>query len=339
MKDCIPSTIDGAAERKLLVLLSVQAGVIDRSQALSAGFTRSQISHRLRSGAWQRVFPGVYATFTGPLPRNARLWAAVRCAGDGAMVSHQTAAEVHGMTDEPASPIHVTVPHSRRPARDRQVRGIVIHRSDQSRQQFLGPFNLPRTSIEDTVLDLVAAAPTFDRAYAWIARAVSRKLVSVAALRAALGRRRRIRWRGWLTDALQDAENGVYSSLERRYVMDVERAHGLPRSEHQARRLLDGKVQYRDNWYPRYRVVVEVDGPDYHQNERVQIDKDRDNRNLALDDVKTHRFGPVDVTQRACQSAALIAATLQRNGWAGVPHSCRRAGCTVGRPVSRPRAS
>jgi hypothetical protein len=339
MKDSIPSAIAGAAERKLLVLLSVQAGIVDRGQAIDVGFSWDQISYRLRSGTWQRVHPGVYATFTGPLPRKARLWAAVRCAGDGAMVSHETAAEMHGMIDQPASAIHVTVPLSRRPARDRPLRGIVIHRSNQSRQQFLGPFNLPRTRIEDTVLDLVAAAPTFDHAYTWISRAVSRKLVSVAALRAALTERRRIRWRGWLIDALEDADHGVYSSLERRYARDVERAHGLPRSEHQAHRLLDGKVQYRDNWYPRYRVVVEIDGPDYHQNERVQLDKDRDNRNLALDDVKTHRFGPVGVTERACQSAALIAVTLQRNGWAGVPRPCRRPGCAIGRPVSRPRAS
>jgi len=334
MNNSIPSTIADAAERQLLVLLSVQAGIVDRGQALDAGFSWDQISYRLRSGIWQRVHPGVYATFTGLLSREARLWAAVRCAGNGAMVSHETAAEVHGMIDKPASVIHVTVPLSRRPARDRPLRGIVIHRSDQSRQQFLGPLNLPRTSVEETVFDLVATAPTFDHANTWISRAVSRKLVSVAALRAALAGRRRIRWRGWLIDALDDADNGVYSSLERRCVRDVERAHGLPRSEHQARRLLDGKTQFRDNWYPRYRVVVEI-GPDYHQNERVQVDKDRDNRNLAVDDVKTHRFGPVGVTERVCQSAALLAATLQRNGWDGVPHACRRPDCTIGSRAPR----
>jgi len=253
------------------------------------------------------------------------------------MLSHETAAELHGVIDAPlGSLIHVTVPLTRRPAQHRPTRGVIIQRSDQSRVQSLGPFTIPRTTIEDTVLDLVAAAPTFDQAYAWIARAVSRKLVTVAALRAALERRSRVRWRQWLIDALADAENGVYSSLERRYVRDVERAHGLPRSEHQARRLLDGKVQYRDNWYPRYRVVVEIDGPDYHQNERVQLDKDRDNRNLALDDVKTHRFGPVGVTERACQSAALIATTLRRNGWQGFPHPCRRPDCAVKPSAARP---
>lgn len=228
-------------------------------------------------------------------------------------------------------------PLARHPAQHGQARGILIHRSDQSRAQFLTPFKLPRTRVEDTVLDLVAVAPTFDHAYTWIARAVSRKLVSVAALRAALAARRRVRWRVWLDDALEDAADGIYSSLERRYVRDVERSHGLPRSQHQARRRLNGKIQSRDNWYPDYHVAVEIDGPAYHQNERVQLDKDRDNRNLALDDVKTHRFGPVDVTEHACQAAALVAATLQRNGWRGAPRPCRRPNCAVRSPETRPR--
>lgn len=335
-KDFVLSSIRRDDGRSWEALLSVQHGIVSRDQVVTAGLSRWYVEHRLASGAWQRIYPGVYATFSGRLSREAWLWAAVRRAGDGAMLSHETAAEVHGIIDAPiAGVIHVTVPLTRRPAQRRPARGILIHRSGQSRAQDLGPFMLPRTRVEDTVLDLVAAAPTFDRAYSWIARAVSRNLVSVAMLRTTLALRPRTRWRQWLVDALQDAESGVYSSLERRYVRDVEGAHGLPRSEHQARRLLDGKVQYRDNWYPRYRVVVEIDGPDYHQNERVQLDKDRDNRNLAIDDVKTHRFGPVGVTERACQSAALLAATLQRNGWDGVPHPCHRPDCIIGSRAPR----
>src|SRR5258708_6974659 len=241
----IPAPVRDDGGRSWAVLLSVQHGIVDREQARNAGFARWQVDHRLAKGAWQRVYPGVYATFSGPLSRDARLWAAVRRAGPGAMLSHETAAEVQGIIDSPlGSVIHVTVPLTRRPAQHRPAHGIFIHRSGQSQAQFLGPFMLPRTRVEDTVLDLVAAAPTFDHAYAWIARAVSRKQVSVAALRLALSARGRIRWRGWLLDALEDAEDGVYSSLERRYVRDVERAHGLPRSEHQARRSLDGKIQY-----------------------------------------------------------------------------------------------
>ncbi|MGH3261670.1 MAG: hypothetical protein ACRDNS_06720 [Trebonia sp.] len=183
----------------------------------------------------------------------------------------------------------------------------------------------------------MAASPTFDQAYGWITRAVSRKHVTVGRLREALAARSRVRWRSWLDDALQDAHDGVDSALERRYVADVERAHGLPASQRQARRQFGDRAHYRDNWYADYRVVVEVDGPAYHQNERVRQDKDRDNLNLAMDDVRTYRFSPVDVTERACATASMVAATLRRNGWRGSPRPCRRVGCGIAAATRRPR--
>ena len=45
--------------------LQYQAGVVSRQQALDAGFTEKAIEWRLRTGAWQRLHRGVYATFTG----------------------------------------------------------------------------------------------------------------------------------------------------------------------------------------------------------------------------------------------------------------------------------
>lgn len=333
-----PWSIGSDTSGDWLVLLDVQAGIADRGQALRAGLSDRQIAHRLSSGRWQRVHAGVYATFNGPLSRDARLWAAVRWAGEGAMLSHETAAEVQRIIDSPlGNRIHVAVPLRRRPAQIRPARGIVVHRSDQGQAQFVGPFSPPRTRIEDTVLDLVAAAPSFDRAYAWISRAVSRQLVTADILRDAVSARSRVRWREWLNDSLDDSGEGINSSLERRYLADVERAHGLPASQHQARRHLDGKTHYKDSWYPEYRVAVEIDGPAYHQHERVQLDRDRDNVNLAADDVKTFRFGPVAVTEHVCATAAMVAVTLRRNGWPGAPRRCRRAGCEVARPTLRRR--
>ena len=233
------------------------------------------------------------------------------------------------MLNKPSTKIHITVPHRRRPAQRRAIHGVVIHRSDQSRPQHLPPWLLPRTRVEDTVLDLVVAAGDFDEAYGWVARAVTRQLVSKDVLRTALAERRRIRWRSWLTDALADAGDGVQSPLEFRYARDVERAHGLPRAQHQAPREIGGKVHYKDNWYPQFRVCVEVDGPTYHQNEQVGRDNRRDNRNLANDDTRTFRFGPVEVTELACESAAMVAVTLRRNGWQGNPRPCRRKACAL----------
>ncbi len=329
--DPIARKMDVHAYRYWVMLLDAQCGIMDRSQARGAGFSDNQIEHRVTSGRWQRIYPGIYATFTGPLSREARLWAAVRRAGEGAMVSHETAAEAQGLVaaKSPGAAIHVTVRGDRRPVQRQPVPGVVIHRSDQSQPQFAVGWKLPRTRIEDTVLDLAAAAVTFEDAYSWISRAVSREFTTVSALRAALAARSRIRWRSQLAVALGGNDEGLHFGLERRYARDVERAHRLPRAQRQARHEIAGRVHYRDNWYAEYRVCVELDGPSFHRDEQVSKDKRRDNLNLAADGVQTFRFGPVEVTELACASAAMVAATLRRNGWPGAPRPCRRPGCAV----------
>ncbi len=317
--------------REWFWLMDEQHGVVERSQVRQNGITRGSLEHRLESGQWRRLHWGVYAAFTGEVTRQATLWAAVRRAGAGAVLSHQTAAEVQGLADRPSSRIHITVPSNRRPAQHRPIRDVVVHRAGQIRPQRLPPWELPRTRIEDTVLDLVAAAATFDEAYSWISRALSRELATAGMLREALAERSRIRWRTLLTQALADAGDGIRFPLERRYARDVERAHGLPQAQRQARRTVGGKTHYKDNLYAGYGVCVELDGTAYHPPEQMWRDKRRDNVNLAADDVRTYRFGLVDVTERACDSAAMVAASLRRNGWPGRPHPCRRADCKVGR--------
>jgi hypothetical protein len=151
-------------------------------------------------------------------------------------------------------------------------------------------------------------------------------------LRAALATRRRVRYRSALAVALGDSDDGVHSGLELRYARDVERAHGLPSAQRQARRVIAGRTHYRDNWYAEYRVCVELDGPAFHRDEQVWNDKRRDNLNLAEDGAETFRFGPVELTELACESAAMVAVTLARNGWKGVPRPCRRRGCVVSKP-------
>lgn len=107
-------------------ILTRQRGLLTWRQAMACGLTRSQIAARVRSRRWTRVLPRVYATFTGELPRAAQLWAVVLHAGRGAVLSHETAAELAGLVDRPAAAIHVTVPADRRVVR---IPGAVVHLS------------------------------------------------------------------------------------------------------------------------------------------------------------------------------------------------------------------
>lgn len=58
-------------------LIELQAGVVSRPQALAAGMSRNMVVVRLRSGRWQQLHWGVYATFSGKPGRLATLWAAL----------------------------------------------------------------------------------------------------------------------------------------------------------------------------------------------------------------------------------------------------------------------
>jgi hypothetical protein len=318
-------------ERSLqwLSQLQGQFGVISRQQARDAGWPEGTVDTRLRSGIWQRLYRGTYATFTGDLSREAKLWAAVLWAGPGAALSHETAAEIHGLINKPIGPIHVSVPAERHPGRRRKIRGVVIHRSRCLRPQWQPPWQLPRTTVEDTVLDLVAKARTFDDAYGWISAGVGRRLTSAELLSKALAGRSRIRWRAWITAALQDAADGVHSPLERNYVYGVERAHGLPTARRQAKRRHGSGTKYLDNLYEEQGLCVELDGLVAHPPEGRWRDTRRDNANL-LQDTQTLRYGWPDATANRCRTAAEIATILRRRGWNGTPRPCSPA-CPVGR--------
>ena len=210
---------------------------------------------------------------------------------------------------------------------------MVIHRSRGLVAEWQPPWHLPRTSVEDTVLDLVAAARTFDDAYGWISAAVGRRLTTPELLGKALATRSRMRWRGWVTAALQDAADGVHSPLERRYVHGVERAHGLPPARRQARRRHGSGNRYLDNLYEPFGLCVELDGNAAHPAEGRWRDTRRDNANLAQG-ARTLRYGWPDVTEYRCRTAAEVAEVLRSQGWTGTLRRCG-PGCSAVEPQER----
>jgi hypothetical protein len=308
-----------------------QAGTLTRAQLRALGVTDAAIEANLRARRWQRLWPGIYATFSGPLPRSARLWAVVLRTGDGAVLSHETAAELCGLVDRPAPAVHVSVPHPRRPVR---TPGVVVHRTDRSRLARHPSRLPPQTRVEHTVVDLTQTARTLEDAIGWVARAVGARLTTVPRLADVLRRRPRVRWRLELTAALDDVVAGCHSVLELDYVRNVERAHGLPPADRQAsftlRRIAiaEGIVIRVDVRYGEYRTVVELDGRIAHPDHLRFRDMRRDNAAVAEGRMPL-RYGPGDVAQYPCHVALQVATVLTIGGWTGRPHPCGRPGCVV----------
>jgi hypothetical protein len=282
------------------------------------------INGRVASGRWQRLHTGVFATFSGPVPRSALLWGAVLRAGDDAVLSHHTAAEVWNLTDQSSSSIHVSVP---RQAGSLYIPGLVLHYSSRlpgARHPARLP---PQTTLEETVLDLADVSPTAEDAVAWAIKACQRRLSTPDRITAALAGRNRARWRRDLTDAITEVTIGVHSPLELRYLRGVERRHGLPRGDRQAVTTRRGARQYADVRYTEYGVVVELDGVLAHPAEARKYDSRRDNEN-TLDGFQTLRYGWVPVAYHACAVAREVADLLSHRGWQGSPRSCGK-GCSA----------
>jgi hypothetical protein len=299
-------------------LLSRQYGVIANWQADVAGISCRQMRDLVRSGRWQRLQFGVYASFTGQPTHEAILWAAVLRAGPWAILSHETAAELDGLLDKHSKLVHVTVPE---PQHRPPVAGIAIHRSSRDigvRRQGRLP---PRTMTEETVLDLAQKATSFDDVVSLLARACQRRLTTPFLISETLGQRAKTRWRAEIELALRDVGNGVHSPLEYRYMRDVERAHGLPVAERQAPAQQRGRAIYRDARYRGYGVVVELDGRASHPDEQRWQDRHRDNA-AAATGVVTLRYGWADVTERPCETAREVAAVLGSRGWPGGLRQC-----------------
>lgn len=303
---------------KLRAKAAYHAGIVSWQEAHEAGMSRSAIRSRVTSHRWQTIYRGVYATFAGALSRDAQLWAAVIHAGDGVLLSHETAAELHKLTDEQDPVIHVTVPHE---CQVHSTPGLKVHRTRRVTDLRFPLGQLPRTMIEETILDLAAGMDRSDDVCALVTKAFARSLAGEAFLRTALAQRARQRWRAEIEEFISAATGGAHSVLEVRYDRDVEKAHGLPRSRRQVQfKKKDGSTGYRDRVYDDCKVVVELDGRETHEG-REWEDKRRDNA-AAEDGEQSLRYEWHDVRWDPCGTAVQVANVLRARGWKGTPSPC-----------------
>ena len=317
-------------------LLGTQHGVMSRPQALAAGIGPETVKSMVRTGRWQQLHRGVYATYTGEPDRLAQMWAALLRAGPDAVLSHRSAAELDQLvppgSQGAAVAIHVSVPREQHVT---PITGVVLHRRASLARLRHPAASPPRTRIEETALDLALDARTMDDAMAWLARACGNRLTTPARLEAALTARHRARWRRELAAALADVGAGAHSLLELRYLRDVERPHGLPAGQRQARARQGSRNAYRDVLYEHFRVAVETDGAVAHPLEARWRDQERDNASAA-GGLVTLRYGWAAITQRPCWVASEVAAVLRSRGWSGPVRPCHPAcpAVTAGRGAS-----
>ncbi|MFM9377112.1 hypothetical protein [Gordonia sp. VNK21] len=309
----------GFDEGRFQAQLAFQDGVITRQQAFECGADAAQLRRWLRRRQLVAVYPGVYVEHTGPLTRNQREWAAVLDAAPAALSGASAVRVIARRTVAEDEPVHLLVDGSRTPVRRP---GVVVHRDVHFAERILAGTRPPRQRTEEALLDLAAAAPTPATAVAILTDAVGGRLTTARRLLEALGRRTRISRRRFIIGVLRDIAEGTCSVLEHGYLTLVERPHGLPGANRQAR-ILHGRPGFRDVDYKRWRVVVELDGRRWHDDARARDrDMERDLDAAIEDDRLTLRIGYNQVFDRSCPTGAKIARALTKAGWPGPFRRC-----------------
>jgi hypothetical protein len=122
------------------------------------GFGDRAIARRVASGRLHRLYRGVYAVGHTIVPPRGRWLAAVLACGDGAVLSHRSAAALWGMRATAAARVDVTLPHT---SGVRSSARIVIHRPRRPVEAGIKD-GIPVTTPGRTLADLATALPRRD---------------------------------------------------------------------------------------------------------------------------------------------------------------------------------
>jgi very-short-patch-repair endonuclease len=128
-----------------------QHGVLTRRDLLALGFTEKGIKHRVASGRLHPISSGIYAVGRPELTPHGRWMAAVLVCGDGAALSHRSAAELWGIGYEEKGRIDVTV------ARRCEIKrsGLKVRsRPKLPERSVVRRFEIPVTNPTQTLVDL-----------------------------------------------------------------------------------------------------------------------------------------------------------------------------------------
>lgn len=113
------------ADQRIAWFADLQHGLITAGQLRRCGLDRDAIRYRCRIRRLTRIHRGVYAVGHASLGHHGRWMAAVLACGDGAVLSHRSAAQLLKLLPAAIETVHVTVPFERRPGHA----GIAVHRS------------------------------------------------------------------------------------------------------------------------------------------------------------------------------------------------------------------
>ena len=142
---------------RLLEVAVAHHGFITPDLAAAAGVDRAQLPVMLARGQLERHGRALYRIPQLPIGRYDELAAAVLRVGHGAVVSHTSALQLHGLIDMSPGKINLSVPRSARVRRS-GLEGITVWRKDVGARDLTEVDGIPTTTAERAAQDSSAPA-------------------------------------------------------------------------------------------------------------------------------------------------------------------------------------
>ena len=246
-----------------------QRGQVTYGQLRAAGLSADGVRWRVRTGRLYRVHRGVYLVGHTVMPPLGEEMGAVLACGEGAVLSHRSAAGVWGFAKSPRTPVDVTVVgrgRARRPGLRVHV-ARSLHPRDRTRRH-----DIPITTPARTLLDFAELAPPRELERAWDEAHVER-IVRPAQVQEVLGRAGGRRGAAAIKALMErDAGPALTKREAEERMFALVRAADLPAPEVNAR---VGPYEVDLLWRVQ-RLVVEIDSWRYHARAKFESDRVRD---------------------------------------------------------------
>lgn len=239
------------------------------------GMGEGAIEHATRTGRLHRVFRGVYAVGHPSIGERGRLRGATLACGQGAVVSHRSAAALLKLIDKGPVVIDVIAPGTR----GRAIDGIRLHRVRAPQRDEVGTVaGIPCTSPARTLVDLASVVGDWTLRSAFERAAQLRRLDIPAIERAIDPGRRGVGSLRELVEAWRQAapltkKGCLKSPLEAKVLpLLVQRALPTPLLNAPVQ-IANGRIEVDFLW-PDHRFVLEADSRDFHGT-HVAFERDR----------------------------------------------------------------
>jgi hypothetical protein len=308
----VPARILDAMTKMSMPDLAGLDWFITRAELLRVGFSRAAIASLVDSGELVSLSRGVYlaaevADRLRMLPAGEaliRAGAALATAGPGAVISHRTAAELHGLDLLTASP-QVTITRAPGQGSRSGKTGLHVHAARLPARHVGSRLAIPVTTIARTVVDL-ARSQDFRAGVVVADSALHKQLTTKSQLRQVLAELPRGRGVQRAVQVVEFSDGRSESPLES-IARVAFRDCGLRAPELQVELGGDGFAARVDFFWREFRTVVEVDGALKYDDRSAAMRQLRRDAWLRRAGFEVEHFGWQEITQ----TPDLVAATIR----------------------------